>query len=125
MKIKLSGSPPRYRLCPDCGQAHDVTEWPDNHRRYDEAVCFPSVVRDGLDDLFHPMTNQRLDSKREFSRITKENGGIEVGNEEQKDTRKMDEISTDEVAQAKAKVDQGYVPRPEYASAQETRDVIA
>ena len=125
IRIKMTGAPPRFRLCPDCGEAHEASDWPDNHRHWEEVVCSPSVVRDGLDDLFHPMTNARIDSKREFSRITKEQGGIEVGNEEQKDTRKMDAITPDEVAQAKAKVDQGYVPHPEQATAQETRDVIA
>lgn len=115
----------RYRVCPDCGTMHDVSDWPGNHRRWNEVLCRPSVIRDGLDDLFHPMDNNRYDSKRAFSRTTSELGGWEMGTEEQKDTRKFDEITQDEVAQAKAMVDQGYVPHPEQATKAETLEVIS
>lgn len=118
----------KFRRCRACGDYHWTNAWPANHVEpvpERSALSSPSVVRDGLDDLYHPMTlNQRVDSKREFSRITKEMGGIEVGTDEQKDTRKFDHITQDEVAEAKAKVDQGYVPHNEYATAKETSEAL-
>ena len=116
-----------YRKCGACGDKHWTNAWPANHVEplpQRSSLPSPFVVRDGLDDLFHPMTNQRIDSKREFSRITKERGGIEVGTEEQKDTRKLDHITQDEVAEAVAKVNQGYVPHNEYATAKETSEAL-
>ena len=118
----------RYRRCGACGDYHWTNAWPANHvepapKRSD--LPSPSVIRDGLDDLFHPMTNGRFDSKRAFSRTTKELGGIEVGNDEQKEVRYVEEITADEVAQAYHMVDQGYVPRPETATAEETAEALA
>lgn len=118
----------RYRKCGACGDYHWTNAWPANHvepQPQRSSLPSPSVVRDGLDDLVHPITNQRIDSKREFSRITAENGGIEIGNDEQKDMRYTDEVTADDVAQAYHMVDQGYKPRPETATADETIGALA
>jgi len=110
----------RYRVCPDCGDMHDVNDWPGNHVKWNEVVCSPSVVRDGLDDLFHPMDNNRYDSKRKFSAVTNELGGVEIGTSEQQDNRYYDTAKQDDVAQAKQMVDQGYKPNPETANLAQT-----
>lgn len=38
----------RYKFCPDCGEMHDVHDWPDNHRRPFEALAAPSVICDEM-----------------------------------------------------------------------------
>lgn len=103
----------RYRRCKLCGDLHAVNAWPDNHRDIGpqrSTLPSPSVIRDGLDDLWHPMVGRKFDSKSEFRQVTKDNGGIEVGTDVQKDLRYDNTVSIDEVAQAKAMVDQGYRP---------------
>lgn len=117
----------RFRICKLCGELHALNAWPDNHREMPPARSMlpsPNVVRDGLDDLFHPMNNQRYDSKREFSRVTSQLGGIEVGNEVQKDTRYLDTASEADVAEAYHKVEQGYVPHLESANADDMASII-
>lgn len=117
----------RYRRCKLCGELHALNAWPDNHRDLPpqrSTLPSPSVIRDGLDDLWHPMDGKTYDSKAIFRRVTKEKGGIEVGNDEQKDTRFTDVVTVDEVARAKSMVDQGYRPSPAQATAQETSEMI-
>lgn len=100
----------RYRVCPDCGEMHDVHDWPGNHRMWNEVVCCPMVIRDGLDDLWHPVDGKLYDSKSNFRRTTKESGGEEVGNELQKDARYDNTVTQDEVAKAYNMVSNGYKP---------------
>ncbi len=102
-----------YRRCKYCEQWHDIANWPDNHR--DEApkrshLAAPRIDRDGLDDLWHPVDGKLYDSKSAFRQTTKASGGEEVGNEVQRDTRKMDTVTKDEVQKAAAMVSQGYKP---------------
>lgn len=116
----------RYRICPDCGSLHDVSDWPGNHRFWNEVLCAPSVVRDGLDDLWHPMDNGHYDSKRQFAKVTRDLGGIEVGTEVQEDKRVMNEVTEADVATAYKMVEQGYKAAPAAeASVSDMQSVIA
>lgn len=106
----------RYRICKLCGDMHDMSAWPDNHRDLPpqrSALPSPYFISDAIDNLFHPGDSKTYDSKSEFRRATKESGGIEIGTDEQKDMRYYDTISEAEVAQAKQMVDQGYQPMVE------------
>lgn len=77
----------RYRICPDCGDLHDVHEWPDNHRRPDEVLAAPQVIRDEM-----PPTKSMVDgtihtSKRSIRKTYMPSGNregvyyTEVGND--------------------------------------------
>lgn len=61
--MKFSGGL-RFKRCPDCGDLHDVHDWPDNHRRPDEAVCAPMVIRDDQAPLQSMVDGKYYDSKR-------------------------------------------------------------
>lgn len=100
----------RYRVCPDCGDMHDRDEWPDNHRRPEEVVCLPAMYADGMNDLWHPHDGRVYDSKYDFRKVTKASGGMEMGNDEQKDTRVNDRVTEADVGEAIQKVNQGYRP---------------
>ena len=41
-----------------------------------------SVIQDSMDALLHPLPGERIDSKSEFERTTKANGGVCLGNED-------------------------------------------
>lgn len=102
-----------YRKCHFCGDFHDVANWPSNH--VDAAPArsdFPSpcVNSDQMDDTWHPHNGQYYDSKSSFRAVTKQSGGEEVGNEVQKDQRKNDLATKDDVAKAYNMVSQGYKP---------------
>lgn len=77
----------RYKFCPDCGDMHDVREWPDNHRRPDEALCAPSVISDNQPFIQSMATGQWFDSKSELRKTYKPSGNpqgeryTEVGND--------------------------------------------
>jgi len=115
----------RYRVCPDCGAMHDVHDWPGNHRFWNEVVCMPMVIRDGLDDLRHPSDNKYYDSKRAFRQTTKDFGGEEIGNEDNPDNRWVDQITMDDIHEAKQKVDQGYKPAPASATSEDMAGLAA
>lgn len=71
----------RYRFCPDCGEMHDVHDWPANHRRWDEALCAPSVISDVQPPTMSMGNGQIYDSKSEMRKHYKRDGFIEVGND--------------------------------------------
>lgn len=50
----------------------------------------PHVISDYLPGLRHPITGQQMDSKSSFRAITKMHGCVEVGNETQRDTRRIE-----------------------------------
>jgi hypothetical protein len=56
---------------------HTVRE-PVKRDRPDRA---PHYISDHMDATWHPMTGQIIDSKGKFRQITRERGGLEVGNE--------------------------------------------
>lgn len=113
------------RICPDCGLLHDVQEWPENHRLWNEVLCAPMVIRDGLDDLFHPCDNRRYDSKRAFRKTTTAYGRIEVGTEPIKDRRWVDKPAAEDVYVAKQMVEQGYQPHLATADKSDMNSIIA
>ena len=115
----------RYRVCPDCGEMHDVSAWPANHIFWNETLCTPNVVSDYIPDLFHPCDNGHYESKRKFREITRAHGREEIGNDPIKDKRWVDRISAADVAQAKQMVDQGYRPHNDTATKEDTASVIA
>lgn len=41
----------------------------------------PHVLRDGLDDLWHPVTGKHFDSKAAFRKATRDAGCIEAGDD--------------------------------------------
>lgn len=50
----------------------------------------PYVQSDYLPDLRHPVTGKPMDSKSQFRAMTRAAGCVEVGNEVQRDTRRVD-----------------------------------
>jgi hypothetical protein len=50
----------------------------------------PFVISDALPDLTHPITGKPMDSKSNFRAVTRAAGCVEVGNEAQRDTRRID-----------------------------------
>lgn len=102
-----------FRRCRACGDFHWTDNWPANHVEpapERSELPMPMLALDTMDALWHPHTGQMIDSKSEFRAITKASGGEEVGNEVQRDTRRNDEVTKDEVAQAVQMVKQGYRP---------------
>jgi hypothetical protein len=54
----------------------------------------PYVISDALPDMIHPITGKPMDSKSNFRAVTRANGCVEVGNEVQRDTRRIDGFDT-------------------------------
>lgn len=82
-----TGSKP-IRLCKVCGGWHPLDQWsgnclpPLNMNRSE--LASPQVVRDGMDDVLHPITQRPYDSKRALRADYRARGLEEVGNEEPK-----------------------------------------
>lgn len=62
MKITVRGSL-RLLPCPDCGELHDKAAWPDNHRRPDEVLATPNVIRDDMPPARSMANGQIYDTK--------------------------------------------------------------
>lgn len=99
----------RYALCRHCGDLHQYGRWPDNCKDDPPArsdLPAPYVVRDslpgGVNGLYHHGVAKRTDSKRDFRRLTKECGCIEVGNEMAATKRRefKDNIKTESIEAA-------------------------
>lgn len=77
----------RYRFCPDCEDMHDVHAWPDNHRRPEEAISAPMVIRDGMEPVQSMLDGKMYDSKRALRATYRPSGNkegkyyTEVGND--------------------------------------------
>lgn len=77
----------RYKFCPDCGELHDVHEWPDNHRRPEEGIYAPSVISDNQPLLRSMADGNLYDSKAAMRRSYLPSGNkegkryTEVGND--------------------------------------------
>lgn len=88
MKIKVSGAAPRFRICPDCGDAHDVHDWPDNHARPDERLSRPHYISDDQPFIKNMVDGKMYDSKAKMRKTYHPSGNekgeryIEMGNEE-------------------------------------------
>lgn len=76
MKVTVSGGV-RFRICPDCGDAHDKYDWPDNHRRPEEVLSAPSVISDTQPHIQSMATGQWFDSKSELRKTYKPSGNRE------------------------------------------------
>ena len=48
------------------------------------------VISDEMKPMRHPITNKLMDSKSQFRAVTRAHGCVEVGNDVQRDTRRMD-----------------------------------
>lgn len=77
----------RYRICPDCGELHDVHDWPGNHRLWNEDLCAPQVIRDEMAPVQAQHDGKIYDSKRAIRASYEPSGNaegkkyIEVGND--------------------------------------------
>lgn len=76
----------RQRFCRGCGNWHDVEAWPSecyviSERKASDVMPLPMFISDTMSPLEHPLTGLHYTSKREFSRITRERGYEEVGND--------------------------------------------
>lgn len=48
-----------------------------------------AVISDTMPEMRHPITGRLMDSKSQFRRVTRAHGCVEVGNDQQRDTRKL------------------------------------
>jgi hypothetical protein len=75
----------RERYCRHCSNWHSVDAWP--YECYpvvesrSDTFPIPNFISDTTEPLEHPLTGKFYTSKREFSRITRERGYEEVGND--------------------------------------------
>lgn len=80
----------RYRICPDCNSMHDVHDWPDNHRLWNEVLCVPQIIRDEMDPVQNQHDGKMYTSKRAMRASYLPSGNkegarlIEIGTEKQK-----------------------------------------
>lgn len=112
-RIKFKGAPSRFRICPDCGEMHEMSAWPGNHRRPDEELCSPGVVSDCI-EIKSMADGAMYDSKSRYRQSLKRHGMVEVGNDikaAMTHHTKVDKISKDDVGRALQKVKQGYKPK--------------
>lgn len=64
----------RYKFCPDCGDMHEVAQWPDNHRRPGEALSAPSIISDNQPHLKSMADGKWYDSKSAMRKTYKPSG---------------------------------------------------
>jgi hypothetical protein len=78
----------RYRrfVCKYCGDLHTRGAVPDNCKDAPPARSdypSPMVIRDdlgaGVNGLWHPAANRMIEGRREFRRVTREHGCVELG----------------------------------------------
>lgn len=84
--MKVVGSTRMHR-CPDCNEFHDKYEWPDNHRRPDEALAAPMIITDTQPHIQSMVDGKFYDSKRALRATYQPSGNregkqyTEVGND--------------------------------------------
>lgn len=71
----------RFKVCSDCGEMHDVHDWPGNHRRPGEALAAPGVVSDVMDPVRSQGNGRTYDSKSQIREHYRRDGFVEVGND--------------------------------------------
>ena len=71
------------------------------------------VIRDTIDETWHPSDGKYYTSKSKFRQVTKAHGGIEVGNEKQVTRQTWNRVTREDVAKAVQMVNNGYRPRVE------------
>lgn len=113
----------RFRMCPDCNEFHDKNEWPDNHRRPEEAICAPQVIRDDMPAVQSMVDGSWHDSKRSIRKTYQPSGNregkyyTEIGTEKQppKKAPPIDRKGIREsMAKAQAKLARGEVTKRTY-----------
>ncbi len=52
------------------------------------------VISDTMNAMRHPITQKLMDSKSQFRAVTRAHGCVEVGNETQRDTRRLDNFDS-------------------------------
>lgn len=124
MTMKVTGGL-RYRICADCGELHDVRDWPGNHRKPGEALCAPQVIRDEMDPVVSQVDGSIHTSKRSIRKTYMPSGNregkfyTEVGNDAQRHKPKPKykpdgaAIRTS-IEKAKARLARGEVTRETY-----------
>lgn len=105
----------RERFCRKCSSWHDADNWPYACYRVNTGrstvIPLPMLIRDQIDPLQHPADGRFYESKSEIRAVAKAHNLIEVGTETQKDTRRNDPVTRDEVGQAIQMVNNGYRPQ--------------
>jgi hypothetical protein len=76
---------PRYRVCKQCGECHDVDNWPDNHREWiidnRSDLAAPMIIRDTMSPTKGMHDGKIYESKRAMRQSYRDHGVIEVGND--------------------------------------------
>lgn len=84
--MKITGGL-RFKTCPDCAEMHDKYAWPDNHRRPEEVLAAPNVIRDEMDAVQNQHDGKMYTSKRAMRASYRPSGNkegiqlVEVGND--------------------------------------------
>jgi hypothetical protein len=133
MKVNVTGGL-RFKRCPDCGEMHDVHDWPDNHRRPDEALAAPNVITDSMPHIQGQHDGKWYDSKRALRASYQPSGNrdgkyfVELGNDpsitnpKPRAKPKPDRKGIREsIAKAEAKINRGEVTRETYETKVLTR----
>lgn len=103
----------RQRFCRMCSKWHETEEWPLEcypvaSKGQSEGLPVPYFISDTTEPLQHPIDGKYYTSKSTFSRITREAGAIEVGNDparlRPKKKEKVDpKVYRDSIEKAKAR----------------------
>ncbi len=80
----------------------------DNRQRSE--LSAPMLIRDQMDALRHPITGDMVESKAQFRGITRQNGGVEVGNDKANVSPPKDTSYGNDVGAAIQKLNSGYRP---------------
>jgi hypothetical protein len=77
----------RVRICPSCGDAHELDNWPANHARPGEVLAAPQVIRDDMPAVQSQVDGSWHESKRGIRKTYEPSGNaegkkfLEVGND--------------------------------------------
>ena len=70
------------RMCKACGDWHDLDEpWPVKCERHFIKNAAPHVISDTIEPTIHHGIGRKVDSKREFQKINRAHGFVDLGNE--------------------------------------------
>ena len=94
----------------DCGDGRSVFRKIEHHERQRSDLPAPRLHLDTMKPLWHPSNGKTYDSKSEFRSVTKANGGVEIGNEVQKQNLPGSDLSKADVGEAIRQVKAGYKP---------------
>lgn len=70
------------RMCKVCGGWHDLEQpWPAKCERHFIKGAAPNVISDTIEPTIHHGVGRKVDSKREFQKLNRAHGFIDLGNE--------------------------------------------